>query len=105
MIKEDTVESVIVLSKKILSRQSKLAHILYQLNLAQRNTDVESDSTLSDDEPEEDVLKESIGNMSNNDYGKNVLKESKDNMSNNSQGAVNSGHGKAKENNKGKKKG
>jgi len=30
------------------------------------------------------------------------LKESIGNMSNNSQGAVNSGHGKAKENNKGK---
>jgi len=43
--------------------------------------------------------------VGNDDHKQNVLKKSKDNMSNNSQGAVNSGHGKAKENNKGGKKG
>jgi len=71
---------------------SKVAHILNQLNLScKRNTNVQSDPSQANT---------AVGN---DDYGQNVLKESKENMSNNSQGAVNSGHGKAKESNKTKK--
>jgi hypothetical protein len=91
MIEKNTL---IVLSNKILSRRSKVAHILDQLNLAcqRSNTNVESDPSQASAE---------VGN--DDQHEKNILKESKDDMSNNSQGAVNSGHGKAKENNKGKK--
>ncbi|GAU13762.1 hypothetical protein TSUD_82710 [Trifolium subterraneum] len=56
--------TLIVLSKKVLSRRSKIARFLYKPD---------------------------------------VWKEPEDDWSNNSQGAVNSGHGKAKENNKGMK--
>jgi hypothetical protein len=73
-------DAVILLSKKILSGQSKVAHILYQLNLVQRNTNVESDPS---------QVSTAVGNEGN--------------VSNNSQAPVNSGHEKAKENNKGKK--
>jgi hypothetical protein len=84
-------DAVILLSKKILSGQSKVAHILYQLNLVQRNTNVESDPS---------QVSTAVGN---DDHRQNVLMESKGNVSNNSQAPVNSGHEKAKENNKGKK--
>lgn len=86
MIEKDTV---IVLSKKIRSGRSKVAHILYQLNLVQRNTNVESDPS------------QASTAVGNDDHEQNVLKESKGNVSNNSQGPVNLGHEKAKENNKG----
>ncbi|KAK2383849.1 P-loop containing nucleoside triphosphate hydrolase superfamily protein [Trifolium repens] len=91
MIEKNTL---IVLSKKILSRRSKVGDILCQLKLAcQRcNTNAESDPSQASAE---------VGN--DDQHEQNSLKESKDDMSNNSQGAVNSGHGKAKENNKGKK--
>lgn len=86
VIEKDTV---IVLSKKIRSGRSKVEHILYQLNLVQRNTNVESDPS------------QASTAVGNDDHKQNVLKESKGNVSNNSQGPVNSGHEKAKENNKG----
>ncbi|KAK2437782.1 TPR and ankyrin repeat-containing protein [Trifolium repens] len=60
IIEKDTL---IAISKKILSRRSEVVRLLYQ---------------------------------------RNIWMESKYDMSNNSQGAVNSGHGKAKDNNKGK---
>jgi len=88
VIEKDTV---IVLSKKILSGRSKVAHILYQLNLVQRNTNVESGPS------------QASTAVGNDDHEQNVLKESKGNVSNNSQAPVNSGREKAKENNKGKK--
>ncbi|CAJ2677794.1 unnamed protein product [Trifolium pratense] len=86
MIEKNTL---IVLSKKILSRRSKVAHILSKLNLAcqKRNTNVESESDPSQARAE-------VGN--DDQHEQNILKESKDEMPNNSQGAGNSGHGKAK---------
>ncbi|GAU13758.1 hypothetical protein TSUD_82670 [Trifolium subterraneum] len=86
--------TLVLLSKKILSRRSKVTDILYQLNLAcqKSNTNAESDPSHARVE---------VGN--DDPHKQNILKESKDGMSNNSQGAVNSGHGKAKGKNKSKK--
>ncbi|WJX46886.1 hypothetical protein P8452_33632 [Trifolium repens] len=77
-------DTLIVLSKKILSRRSEIARFLYK----------------------PDVWKEPEDNSSNNSQcavnsGHGKAKEG--NRSNNSQGAGKSGHRKAKENNKGKK--
>ncbi|PNX94247.1 hypothetical protein L195_g017419 [Trifolium pratense] len=94
--------TLILLSKKILSRRSKVADILYQLNLdcQKSNTNVESDPSQA-----------SVEGGDEDQHEQNNLKESKDGRSNNSQGAVNSGQGKAKgkknkpKKNKGGKKG
>ncbi|KAK2383861.1 hypothetical protein QL285_071273 [Trifolium repens] len=77
-------DTLIVLSKKILSRRSEIARFLYK----------------------PDVWKEPEDNWSNNSQcavnsGHGKAKEG--NRSNNSQGAGKSGYRKAKENNKGKK--
>ncbi|CAJ2677798.1 unnamed protein product [Trifolium pratense] len=96
MIEKNTL---IVISKKILSRRSKVSHILYQLNSAcqKSNTNVESDPSQA-----------SVEAGNDDQHKQNILKESKDD---NSQGAGNSGHGNAKgrknkfKKNKGGKKG
>ncbi|WJX52816.1 hypothetical protein P8452_38886 [Trifolium repens] len=76
--------TLIALSKKILSRRSEIARFLYK----------------------PDVWKEPEDTWSNNSQGavnSGHGKAKEDNRSNNSQGAGKSGHGKAKENNNGKK--
>ena len=80
------------LSKKILSRQSRVAQVLNQLFLLRKKT------TIVDYEPSEASTA-----VDYDDHVLNDLEESKDNMSKNSQADINSGPGNTKENVKGKK--